>query len=207
MKKIGKIFFGGFFMLFVFGDILSVSHATYHQHLTYLSYMKIYEIYNSSFTYVEFIVIGSLTRYDLNDITLKKYRFWLAFFMLCSNTILCLSIMFLDAANDVHTFGELASGLSYAALTVYMTMYYIILYRNNIMSTFATPTVYAFFCYVVLSLLFFPCSAYLHAENRVNFSIYLNYYHCILIIICSIVLIYNIRRHPTQGARPLEFTY
>lgn len=206
LKKMAKVFCFSIFLLFTTLDLSYGIYFLIKPKYNFEQFVQYNEILNGLFTFIEFYTIYKVINFGLRNRRLKLGGIALGLILVLKEALFRFNIISFQNGNmdSIQFYDELSSGISYALFTLYFTLYYIVLYKQNIMSTFVTPTGYMIFCYVVLSLLFFPCSYYLIMQkNSVGYVVYA--YHSLLASGICLMFRYNVLKHKSEEVNYLKF--
>ncbi|RYE53039.1 MAG: hypothetical protein EOP48_15215 [Sphingobacteriales bacterium] len=190
--------------LFVTIDISYGIVKAYKTKIHFHQFVQFVEFLNGMFGFIELYTIFRIVNYGSISKKLENWGKVLFGMILLKECALRLVIFHYRDVDSIQGLDELSAGISYALFTLYFTYYYFTLYKKNIMSTFVAPSAYMMFCYVVLSLLSFPCSQYfVMQKSNVGFAIYA--YHSVLAAMTCLVLRYNVVKHQSNKLNFLEF--
>jgi hypothetical protein len=151
------------------------------------------ELLNILFGFIELYIFFEILNYNLKSTRLNQLK-WLFILLMAGFTYPFIELIFHSASykNKIYN-GELCSAVFYAFLTIGLIAYHFESYKREICWTYSTPLAFAIFCYVTMSLLLFPCSAFFYRTHSLVYNI-LNCYHTVLLSIVCIFMGYVICR-------------
>jgi hypothetical protein len=180
--SIGLLFFSVDF-LFSFKIYLRAFSGN-EKHLT------ISELLNMVFGFVETFIFYKILNYNIKSKLLER----LSVASLSLLTIVAIwlipSVIHEKKYTGILSQADLYATTSYALLTIGLTAYHYESFKLNINWTYTTPLIFAMFCYVLISLLLFPCYSFL-VQHFIDSSIprIFRIYH--ISLICGVCLCMN----------------
>lgn len=192
--------------LFLLIDLSLVFYRYNIERFEFYDFVKYQEFLNGLFSFVEWFTIYKIVNFGIDNRRLRSSGRLLLLILVVKEILLRTILHNSTNLDTIQTLDEFSSGISFALFTLYFTLYYVELYKMNIMSTFLAPSAYVMFCYVVLSLLFFPTAYYLFmCHYTLGYAFYA--YHDILGALACLIFRYNILNHESKPINYLTFYY
>lgn len=179
--------------IFSYIEPCTLVRMLYLQKISYRSMSMFFEYTTSIFQVVEFYIFYSIINLSINDLKLRMLRNFGT-----SILILLLPIIFHSIHNS-KTFqsilfnGEFFAGISNALLLPGFVVFVNRCYKQSIHSTYTMPTILSVFCYVITSLLIYPCTSFLFRDYK-NLSFLLYCYHYVVMAIVVLTMKYNVTK-------------
>jgi hypothetical protein len=202
LKRLSKSYISAVLALFMLTDLSFLLYYPSHK-IEYTQYLRSSELVNLIFALFELSIICSIFNLDLKSKLLRKIKLFSVVIATITNCFFSLVVISKDTY-EIRIFGEIQTFLCFALLTINSLAYFYVLVKRNIYRTYAMPTNMILFCYIILSLLIFPCASYL-SISHIKLGYWIGNYHMFLLILIFVVMTFNIRVYKKVSLDYIEF--